>query len=157
MILMLAEDEDSKREKLRKFLRDAFPHADVRETKSVRSTTKALRSGPLPDLLILDMSLPTFDIAAGEPGGRPQGFGGVEVVRHLERDGASLPIIVVTQHPAIPKDGKMIDLAGIETLVRSEAEKSFRGLIYYNTLSGNWQKELLLLINDIFNENGRVT
>lgn len=154
MILMLAEDEDSKREKIRNFLRDAFPRADLMETKSVRSTIKALRADRLPNLLILDMSLPTFDIAAGEPGGRPQGFGGIEVVRHLERDGTNIPFIVVTQHPAIPKDGKMIELAGMEEMVRRESPRCFRGLIYYSALSGNWQSELLIMMNDTINSEG---
>lgn len=151
MLLLLAEDEDSKRERLKAFLSDALAGWSVQETKSVRSTIDALRQ-QTPSILILDMSLPTFDIAAGEPGGRPQGFGGIEVVRYLERDGLAVPIIVVTQHPAIPKDGQMIPLAGIEQMVMEESPSNFKGLVYYNTLTGGWKGELLSLLTAIQDE-----
>lgn len=151
MLILLAEDEDSKRERLRAFLNEALPTWDLRETKAVRSTIDSLRE-KTPDILILDMSLPTFDIAAGEPGGRPQGFGGIEVVRYLERDGLSVPIVVVTAHPAIPKDGQMIPLSGIEKMVADESPNNFKGLVYYNTLTGGWKGELQSLLTTIQNE-----
>ncbi|MFL1873620.1 hypothetical protein ACIKT0_00045 [Hansschlegelia beijingensis] len=149
MRVVLAEDEDSKRDKIKAFLLSSVPGLDIIETRSVRGTTKLFRLGPMPDLLLLDMSLPTFDIAAGEPGGRPQGFGGLEVVRYLERDGLRVPIIVVTQHPAFPKDGNLVDLAGVQDMVKKEAPSNYRGLIYYNTLTGTWQPELLALVGSL--------
>jgi CheY-like chemotaxis protein len=151
VIVLVAEDEDSKRERISAVLRDAFPRMTLMEARSVRSAIRKLRDTP-PDILILDMSLPTFDIAAGEPGGRPQGFGGIEVVRHMERDDVSVPIIVVTQHPVIPKDGRLIELAGLEAMVRAESPSGFRGLIYYNTLTGLWRGELLALMTQTMDE-----
>lgn len=149
MRIALAEDEDSKREKIKAFLGETYPQAVIIESRSVRGTTKAIRAGPCPDLLLLDMSLPTFDIAAGEPGGRPQGFGGIEVVRYLARDDLHLPIIIITQHPAIPKDGELIKLSEVGNMVRQEAPANYQGLIYYNTLTGIWRGELKTLIDSI--------
>lgn len=146
MIVAIAEDEDSKRGKLRAFVEERFPGVTIIETKSVRGTTKALKKTNV-DLLLLDMSLPTFDIAAGEPGGRPQGFGGIEVVRYLERDEVRIPLIVVTAHPAISKDGELYDVSAIGQMVEAETPNNYRGLVYFNTLTGAWRGQLLEMIN----------
>jgi CheY-like chemotaxis protein len=151
MLILIAEDEDSKLTRLREFVSEAFPNDEVREARSVRGTIDALQE-KAPDLLLLDMSLPTYDIAAGESGGRPQGFGGIEVVRHMERDEIRVPTLVVTQHPVIPKDGKLVDLKDIEKMVRDETPDNFRGLIYYDTVSGGWKKDLLTAILSVANE-----
>ena len=156
MHIALAEDEDSKREKIRAFVSKTFVSAEISETRSVRATTRLFRtSARTIDLLLLDMSLPTFDIAAGEPGGRPQGFGGIEVVRYLKKDGISVPIIVITQHPAIARDEELIDLDRIGEMVRMEAPLDYKGLIYYNTLTGQWRDQLEALIRVVFEGGSR--
>ena len=83
MNVLLIEDEDPKLEGIQKYLRERHPTFHVTVARSVKSGLAALRI-QLPDLLLLDMSLPTFDITESEPGGRPQGFGGIEIVRYLD-------------------------------------------------------------------------
>ena len=74
MIIWLIEDDGFKRDKLMACLIDLFPNAEVRQAKSAKSALNLMK-GRLPNLVVLDMSLPTFDIGPTEAGGRPQGFG----------------------------------------------------------------------------------
>src|SRR4051812_42581245 len=95
MRILLVEDEAPKRDNIRSLLSQMALLEGVQEARSVGSAIRALRSGSF-DLILLDMSLPTFDIVAGESGGRPQGFGGVEVLRYMDRFQVTTPAIVVT-------------------------------------------------------------
>ena len=102
---MLVEDEAPKREHIQRFL-DAVGFAiELVFARSVNSALDKLESEK-PDLLLLDMSLPTFDIGERESGGRPQGFGGTEVLRQMEMLGLSCPTIVITGYEK--KHGKRI-------------------------------------------------
>ena len=146
---LLVEDEAPKRDAIRTFISEAFPSVRLIQAKSVRAANHEIRNH-LFTLLLLDMSLPTFEISSGEPGGRPQGFGGIEVMRFLEKEEIKVPVIVVTAYEAFPdKDGRPI---GIK-LLRDELERDFptlfSGLIYFDPIAGKWTKELRLLINAI--------
>jgi CheY-like chemotaxis protein len=146
MKVLIVEDEDPKLSALRSFVTQRYVSWEISVARSVRSATDMLRTQQ-PDLLILDMSLPTFDIVEGEPGGRPQGFGGVEVLRYLEMLEMSVPVVVVTGYEGFTKDGKTIDLSGLTVELTSEFSPNFRGAVQFNTVSGEWVAELQRLIN----------
>ncbi|MCQ8779993.1 response regulator, partial [Escherichia coli] len=78
--VLLVEDEGPKQAHVVNFL-GFLGEVSVNVARSVTSAMTCLEI-ETPDLLLLDMSLPTFDIGEGEAGGRPQGFGGIEVLRH---------------------------------------------------------------------------
>jgi CheY-like chemotaxis protein len=78
--ILLVEDEAPKSTHIERFLKNLAPNVVISLAKSVNSAFDALEQN-VPDLLLLDMSLPTFDIGDRESGGRPQGFGGIEILR----------------------------------------------------------------------------
>ena len=109
MNILLVEDEDPKRANIIRALNKIRPASDIIEARSVNSAITQLRS-TVPDLILLDMSLPTFDIGPGEPGGRPQGFGGIEVLRYIDRFKLRVPVIVITAYEAFAREGRQIGL-----------------------------------------------
>jgi len=87
--------------------------------------------------------LPTFDVAPGEQGGRPQGFGGVEVLRYLDFYSLQCPVVVVTQYEAFLDKGKHVDLSALAQRLAVEHPKSFREIIYYGGGSDElWKRKL---------------
>jgi CheY-like chemotaxis protein len=145
MIVLVIEDEDPKLNAILSFIGEHFDHWVVSTARSVRSATDILRGGG-PDLILLDMSLPTFDIVAGEPGGRPQGFGGIEVLRYLEMLEMSVPVLVITGYEGFTKEGKSIDLTALSSELVTEFAGNFRGAVQFNTVSGEWISDLNTLI-----------
>jgi CheY-like chemotaxis protein len=141
MRVLLVEDEDPKRQHLLKFCDEVFESIQIELAASVRGAIDHLRVENV-DLVLLDMSLPTFDIAAKERGGRPQGAGGIEVIRFLDMMEMSVPIIVVTAYPAIQIDGRQQTLDEVDVLLRGEHPRLYRGLVYFNSVYGGWRQEL---------------
>jgi CheY-like chemotaxis protein len=132
----LVEDDGFKRDKLRACLREVIPQADIREAKSAKSAFNFLREGA-PDLVVLDMSLPTFDIGPTESGGRPQGFGGVEVLREMDRKGVRAPVIVVTQYEFFGEE--RVSIHELASRLRAEHVDTFSALVFYEAASEQWK------------------
>lgn len=148
MRVLLVEDEDPKRQHLLNFFSEVFISLEIELTASVRGAIDRLRIGTV-DLVLLDMSLPTFDIAAKERGGRPQGSGGIEVIRFLDMMDLSIPIIVVTAYPAIQIDGRQQTLEEVRALLQREHPRLYRGLVYFNSVYGGWRQELETAMRDL--------
>lgn len=140
--VLIVEDEAPKRAHIEKFVMDVAPSANIRLARSVTSALDEIDEG-LPDLMLLDMSLPTFDIDQDEPGGRPQGFGGKEVMRFMKLSGKSCPVIVITGYEAFPREaGKPVELDEIRVELTSEFPSMLTGLLYYNSTYEDWKNEL---------------
>jgi CheY-like chemotaxis protein len=147
MAILLIEDDDSKREQIHAFLSSINGSWSIETAKSVKSGIGKLRHATY-SLLILDMSLPTFDVSADEGGGRPQGFGGIEVMRFMDANELRLPTLVVTGYEAFSRDGRTIDLGVLGGELSKEFPDCYRGIVYFNTMLGAWKQELRDLISE---------
>ena len=153
MNFLIAEDESQKLDHLRDFVISTYPGSSVICAKSVRSAIDLLEA-QLPEVVLLDMSLPTFDVAPGEPGGRPQGFGGREVLRYMDFLGLKAHVIVVTAYEGFEDESRSVDLTCLYRELRDDHPNLFRGIVYYSGLNSEWQKQLHDLIGDA--QNGGV-
>ena len=97
------------------------------------------------------MSLTTFDVGPNEPGGRPQNFGGMEVLRQMDRLNVIVPTIVITQHEHFVSGNEEVNLLSLNKELVEEHEKVFEGLVYYNSAKGGWEKKLISLVRAILN------
>jgi CheY-like chemotaxis protein len=136
MTLWLIEDDGFKRDKLRAALLELFSDAAILEARSAKAAFTLLSQGN-PDLVILDMSLPTFDIGPNESGGRPQVFGGVEVLREMERREIVVPVVIVTQYEVFGEE--RVGIKELTNRLREEHGDIFVDLVYYETASEMWK------------------
>lgn len=149
MSWLLVEDESPKRDAILAFMGEAFPEIEVMIAKSVRSANEQIIKRK-PTLLLLDMSLPTFEIAPNEPGGRPQGFGGIEVIRLMDKEEIVIPIIVITAYEAFAKkDGQPIGFESLRDKLAQDFPALFSGLVFFDPIAGRWSDELRILISRI--------
>lgn len=95
--VLIVEDDEHKIVDLKRELLDVRPDVIVRAERSVRAGVIAVTSQEF-DLLILDLSLPTFDETARNSGGLGQPQGGLEVLRMLRMRDLRPPIIIVSQY-----------------------------------------------------------
>ena len=148
MRILLVEDEEAKARHVATFIGQLLPHAQLTTARSVRSAMASLLK-EVPDLLILDMSLPTFDISSTESGGRPQGFGGLELMRNMELEEIACPTIVLTGYEAFNKSGGQISLDALNAELAAEYPETFKGLFHYNSAYGDWQDRLRAVVGGI--------
>ena len=129
MKILLIEDDLYKRDQLEDFLHSSIDELVLDIAMSVNSAKKSLQKNSY-DLLILDMSLPTFDIKAEESGGRPQNFGGADILRYLKRKKIDTKSIVVTQYE------EFIDNSLTDELTE-KYQANFAGIVYFD-INKNW-------------------
>lgn len=141
-LILLVEDETPKLTHIKKFLKDTISNVEVITARSVTSAFDVIED-EVPDLILLDMNLPTFDVGNGESGGRPQGFGGIEVLRRLEMSGVQIETLVLTGYEAFPDEtGKIIDLQTLRENLFDEFPTTVSEVIHFNSGLDEWKKKL---------------
>ena len=104
--------------------------------------------------MLLDMTMPTYDVSGKETGGIERRYAGVEILRRLQRKKIHIPAIVVTQ---FERFGEGSDLVSLEELREDLAEKFpavFRGAVFYQAANSEWKKELGEVLGKIKSELG---
>jgi len=146
--VLIVEDDEFKQRRIAQLVRDVRPEARLVLERSVNSGLNGIRNEH-PDLILLDMSLTTFDIGPGEPGGRPQNFGGMEILRQMERLEIAIPVVVITQHERFARGSQEVHLSALHRELTERHGQIFRALIYYNSAAGGWEKPLRAQIRQL--------
>ncbi|MGJ7207729.1 response regulator [Morganella morganii] len=148
--ILIAEDEKPKKDHVSKFLTDNF-YADHLYSSSVNSTIIVIEDEE-PDFIILDMSLPTFDLSDRANGGRPQGFGGKAVLRHMKLARIKIPVIILTGYEVFKLDegnklvSEHMDLAQFKEELIFLFHDNFIDIIHFSSTNNNWQKSLYSML-----------
>jgi len=148
LIILLVEDDDIKSGHITKFILDNIPESIITNAKSYQSALKKIISNNY-DLIILDMTLPTFDISADETGGRPQAYAGREILRQMDRRSIITPVIVVTQFDKFGEGKDAMTLNQLESQLRSSHANNYKCAIYYSSTTDNWKCDLINSINEL--------
>ncbi|WPR75770.1 hypothetical protein [Algoriphagus sp. NG3] len=142
MKILIVENDSIKSNQVLSFLNDEFDiHKDISVRRSFQSGLEAILTIHY-DLLILDMSIPTFDINATDDGGETLDRGGEIILQEMERENISIPAIILTQYEEFDN----ISLEEIDHELRLEYSKFYLGCIYYNISEDKWQNELKEMI-----------
>lgn len=141
MRVLVIEDDEFKAKQIVPFLNAELEHAEISVARSVTGGVRALTGNQF-DVIVLDMSLPTYDVGPGEPGGRSQGFGGKEILGHLGRLGVVLPVVVLTQYRTFDSGREQYDLNKLRKMLQSEYPQTFRDIVHYNSATEQWKVDL---------------
>ncbi len=155
MNILLIEDETTKASKICSYLDKIISGNAIQIAKSVTSGIDAIHENIF-DLIILDMSLPTFDISKDEYGGRPQGFGGKEILREMLNYEMITPVIVITAYEAFSENGdsgkvKEQTFNEIKEELETDYPDFYCGIVKYETIFDEWQYRL----KDLIDANGK--
>lgn len=148
--ILLVEDNEHKRDRVLAYLRETLPLANVIEARSYASGCQMIEIAHY-DLIIMDISLPTYDIAGPEGGGRFRSKGGREIARKVVRKKIPTPIVFLTQYEAFSDRGSSLSLIELGELLAQECLDNFRGLIYFDGSKSAWKLELEKIIKVLCN------
>jgi CheY-like chemotaxis protein len=148
MHILLVEDEEPKQRHISAYVREIVSDLELEVARSVRSALDKLNAR-VPNLIILDMSLPTFDIGGSEGGGRPQGFGGLELIRMMELEEIECPVVILTGYEAFTKAGGQVTLDSLGVELAASHPNVFRGILHYNSAYGDWQIRLSSILSEL--------
>ncbi|MFM5335799.1 hypothetical protein ACET97_04550 [Aeromonas enteropelogenes] len=146
---MIIEDQQDKRDDIANLL-CKWLNIDNTSISSCSSLHSALRSivydEPY-DLVMLDMSLPTFDISSEEPtGGTSESYGGKELLYQMMLRDTKYPTVVVTQYMSFNKGS--IDLLDLDQEFQREFSDFYLGYVYYNAAVDDWKNALIKILGE---------
>ena len=142
MNILIIDDDLNKRERIIEFIKSEYECINIVQKKSYQSALKEIFSQAY-DMVLLDMTMPTFDIDIGEAGGRIRVFAGKEVMRKMIRRKYLFPVVIITQFERFGDDKNEILFDALKEELSSSYPEVFRDMIYYNAASSSWHDILL--------------
>jgi CheY-like chemotaxis protein len=146
MKILLVEDDEFKAADLGAIILEVYRDACIERAMSVTAALRWLSTQKF-DVVLLDMSLPTFDMSGPGGGGSPQGQGGIEVLRLARRLHHISPFIIVTQYPDIELEGRSLRLADAPQILSKMLGISIKSCILYELDDDSWRRELRIVLN----------
>jgi CheY-like chemotaxis protein len=140
--IILIEDDPQKAERVSVALRELIADASIELCKSYQSGSRALEATDQVDLVVLDMSLPTFDPIPDQRSGRPRPLGGYDLMRRAKRAGKKCPVIVLTALENFGSGDRTFSFSELKSLCQSDFPDMFRVAIYYSQSTASWREEL---------------
>ena len=149
MKILIVEDNKNKLMRLKEFVQ-RFKKIENLQLEAANSFTSGIRkiNQRCWDIIILDMSLPTYDITHREMGGDKKPVAGKEIMRRMIHRNILIPVIIITQFETFGENRITLDLLNNE--FQEEYEKIWRGTIFYE--GDKWQEKLQKLLEDILLE-----
>lgn len=151
MSFLIIEDDEDKLQTLDKYLHKQFPTTPVLHARSFSSGLRtALEHSSALTVILLDMSMPSFDVSAQEPsGGTPEPFAGREFLAQMQLRGLNTPTIVVTMFDHFTDKEEKTSLHQLNELLSEKFSPPYTKTIHFNPRQEGWQAELLECISDI--------
>ncbi|CAN7415891.1 response regulator [Pseudorhodoferax sp. LjRoot39] len=144
--VLLIEDNSFKRVRIIDFLQSLkrMP-LEITEAHSFSSGCQEFES-KLYDIVIADISLPTYDKNEAQSGGRFRPFAGREIGRKISRHHRGEKIIFITQYKSFSDKGASFSFEQLKEIMLKECGSAFFGMIYYDGSQISWKNELELMM-----------
>jgi CheY-like chemotaxis protein len=148
MKILLVEDDEDKREQLMNFVIEKLG-IDFKEARSYQGGLRLIKEEQF-DLILLDMTMPTFDISSTENGGRSQPFGGEMLLYEIIRREIKSKVIVVTQFDIFGKGDEEITIKDLDLKLSTLFKDTYLGIVQYNISYTGWKDILYDKIKNNF-------
>jgi CheY-like chemotaxis protein len=142
MRILIVEDDQNKLKQLASFIMDRWPDFEITERRSYRSGLAEIVSNHY-DLILLDMSMPTFDKTPEESGGRTRIFAGREILWQMAKRDIRTATMIVTQFESFGEGVDQMSLSELEKDLETAFSTSYLATVYYNAAHENWKEALV--------------
>lgn len=144
MKILIIEDDEYKANQIGDLINSKFGSAIILTIKqSFQTGMKAIIQEQF-DLLLLDMSMPSF-----EGSGRHRAYAGLDILSEMRRKSVQIPTIVVTQYNIFGEGEERKDATQLDKLLREGFSEMYLDMVYYNAKAVNWKEKLADMINFI--------
>lgn len=141
MKILIIEDDPNKAQQIIAFMKEKSEVSEVLHKKSYQSGLKELLENTF-DFVLLDMSLPTYDINPGEDAYKFRHLAGYDILFEIKRKNKSAKVIIMTQFERFGEGKQFISLKDLKMLLRKDFSKNYVGTISYHPGRTTWKEEL---------------
>ena len=149
--ILLVEDNDYKRGRILDYISSEYPSVVVVEARSYTSGKEAIELQKF-DLLLLDVSLPTYDKTPSEGDGRFRTFGGRELARKAIKAIDQVPILFITQYKSFSDKGSSYTFEELVSVLAKDCGASFKGAVFFDTSVSTWKESLSSVLDTSNNQ-----
>lgn len=150
MKILFIEDHPLKQTQVCDLIRKSFPETEILVKNSYISGLKELiRNYNDYDLLLLDISMPNYDISSVDSGGDWMPLAGKKVLKEMFLREIPTKAIVVTMHGSFDDGTRIADL---DQDLQLEFEENYLGYVFYSQIHSDWQERLTELIKPLLDD-----
>lgn len=149
--IILIEDDYKKIEDIREFITEELLFENLVVKESYQSGIREILHNNF-DLLLLDMSIPTFDKSPQESGGHFEKFGGYKVLREIIRKNRPVKTILITMFDDFGESDLSITLSQIDESLKKEFSSLYLGSVFYNATENKWKDDLRQILGRLTND-----
>lgn len=147
MKILLIEDMPRKAESIKNVLHSHFPEISLSEETSYHSAIENITEhGNEYDVILLDMSMNTFNVSIEENGGIPEPFAGVRILEKLFLNEIDTKVIVISMYHKI--EGK--DFKEIGDELTEQYPNLYEGFILFSFDRNDWKFKLINYIDSYY-------
>lgn len=145
--ILIVEDNQKKADKLKLFLETEYPSIPYDIRMSYNSALKEISiNSSYYDLILLDMSMQTYDISAYELGGEPIPLAGKNILNEIYLRDIKTKVVVVTMYENYI-DGTKIKL--LHENLKEDFSDNYLGYVYFSHSNNDWKVVLGKFIKEL--------
>lgn len=138
--LLLVEDLPEKADEIKSVIASAFPEVEVEERGSYHSAIEEIyRNYSDYFLILLDISMSTYDVNVEENGGVPEALAGKRILEGMYLRDIPTKVKVLTMFESF--DGKSI--ASLDHDLREDNPDCYDGYIFFSFKKSDWKQQLI--------------
>ena len=150
MKVLLVEDDRNKANTIMSFLQETYSDMNIEYAMSYQSGVDVAISKQY-DLLLLDMSIPNYDIDGDNSSEDTLKNGGELIIYELLDENVDFDCTIITQYETINDE----PLSVIDERLRKICGDKYHGYVQYQTYNEEWKKNLKKNIDHVINTNNR--
>lgn len=144
--ILLVEDFEEKANNILAFLKKEFPLYEVVLRTSYNSAQEEIfENGSDYSLILLDMSMSTYDLTIDASGGLPEPAAGQNILEGMFLREIMTPVIVVTMYNVFGR--KQLEAFDIE--LKKDYPQNYKSYVFYSSQKNDWKKFLQKQIKEI--------
>jgi CheY-like chemotaxis protein len=151
MKILIVEDDDNKLRALQALVATEFPDLPLAVARSLISGVDLARTTG-PDVVLLDMTLPSYDQSAFDDGGGMEPFGGVEFLKQMKRFKLSPSVLIVTQFETFGKDASLKTREQLSEELSKQFPDTYKGMLHYHASLQEWASSLKKFIEEFISK-----
>lgn len=145
--LLIVEDIEPKANEIKAFVEKEYPLVEIFRTESYNSSLKEIFTNYNNyDLILLDMTMSTFDVSEEDHGGLPEPLAGRQILDGMFLRDITTPVVVVTMYKSFAGVG----IAEFDKELSEEYADIYRGYIFFVYNSNDWKEKLKTYLNSIY-------
>ena len=144
--ILLVEDYEEKANNIVAFLNSEFPDFEVERCSAYNTAQETIFENPTKyDLILLDMSMTTYDLEADASGGKPEPTAGYDLLEGMFLRDILTPVIVVTMYNVF---GRKV-LSAFDVELKQNYPQNYKSYVFYSSQRNDWKNELKKKINEV--------